>query len=173
MTSMVQVIVSIVSIVYLFHALSVDATDAITGDKLGSGGGTGYLHPFDIPNNEQGILSFSSSRYEVHENSKSALITVTRTCNANQATLCAGAVSVKYSTETLPVVPLPGTFTVTTGSNVITPTADLRHLLYKSDQIRLPWEEHRIDEILTMSHSVTNANANQNIQVEQRYIYWN
>ena len=138
--------------------------DVVGDGLLGSGGGKGYLYSMDIPSNEQGILSFASTHYSVHENSMSAIITITRSCNAAQAKLCAGDVSVKYSTETIPNIPLPGTFTVTTGSNIVTPTADLRDLLFNSDQLRIPWEEHRLDPILTMDHSVTNFNHGQDIQ---------
>ena len=143
--------------------------DVVGDGLLGSGGGKGYLYAMDIPSNEQGILSFASTDYSVHENSMSAIITITRTCNAAQAKLCAGDVSVKYSTETIPNIPLPGTFTVTTGSNIVTPTADLRDLLFNSDQLRIPWEEHRLDPMLTMDHSVTNFNHGQDIQTKERY----
>ena len=142
----------------------------ITGSNLGSGGGKGYLYPEEIPSNEQGVIGFASTEYTVHENSMSAVVTVTRICNAAQATLCAGEISVAYSTETIPRVPLPGTFSVTVGSNVITPTADLRNLLFIGDQIRVPWEEHRLDPILTTAHSVTTTNyQSYNITTEQRF----
>ena len=141
----------------------------ISGDLLGSGGGTGYLYTADIPKNEQGVISFASTQYTVHENHATALITVTRTCNEAQQTLCAGEVSVAYSTETIPNIPLPGTFSVTIGSNKIAPTDDLRDLVFKSDQIRIPWEQHRLDPVLSAFHSVTNANYQQIITMEQRY----
>ena len=142
----------------------------ITGSKRGSGGGNGYLYPEDIPSNEQGVIGFASTAYTVHENSMSAIVTVTRVCNAAQATLCAGEISVAYSTEKVPHVPLPGTFSVTVGTNIITPTSDLRNILFVDDQIRVPWEEHRLDPILTTAHSVTTTNyQSYSITTKQRY----
>jgi hypothetical protein len=140
--------------------LSLHASMTAPG-RLGAGGGEGYTH-FQpaAPANEQGVIGFSAAEYFVHEDARSALITVTRTCNAAQAERCAGEVSVAYTTETVPEVPLPGTFSVTVGSRVVVPTADLRNLLFSGDPIRIPWPEHRRDPVLQITESVTDSNWN-------------
>ncbi len=127
--------------------------------QLGAGGGEGYSYfQPEAPANEQGVLGFSAATYTVHEDASSALITVTRTCNAAQAGRCAGEVSVAYTTETVPNIPLPGTFSVTVGSRVVVATADLRNLLFGGDPIRIPWSAHRRDPVLQITESVTDSN---------------
>ena len=107
----------------------------------------------------EGKIEFLRSKVYVHENQKSVLLTLTRTCHESLNGFCSGSVSIGYSTEQKADSVLPANISVRQGSSRAWLSGDVREYLGRGEMFRIADANRRNHEELDNVYFVSSSFA--------------